>query len=119
MRPTQQEFASPRDWLLKLAAEEQGYSRLVADSGGMGRAAYRLARAQSSTQGTEPCLEDLQAAAALLASRLGGSGALPIQSLLPSARSVPPPASSLPPPAPSTRRRRPSQSRPRGSRASV
>ena len=112
MRPTQQEFASPREWLLKLAADEQGYGRLVAESGGMGRAAYRLARAQSSAQGGEPQLEDLQAAAALLASRVGGTGALPIKSLLPSARS-------MPPPAPSTRRRRPSQSRPRSTRASL
>ena len=119
MRPTQQEFASPKEWLLKLAAEEQGYGRLVTESGGMGRAAYRLARAQSSAHGTEPCLEEMQAAAALLASHLGGSGALPIKSLLPSARSLPPPATSSPPPAPSTRRRRPSQSRPRGNRASA
>ena len=112
MRPTKEEFASPQEWLLKLAADDDGYRRLVAESGGTGRAAYRLARAHSSALGSEPQLEDLQAAAALLASRLGGTSALPIKSLLPSARS-------LPPPAPSTHRRRPSQTRARGSRVSV
>ncbi len=112
MRPTKEEFASPRAWLLKLATEEHAYSRLVAESGGTGRAAYRLARAQNSSLGGEPQLDDLQAAAAFLASRLGGTSVLPIKSLLPSARS-------LPPPAPSTHRRRPSQSRARGSRLSV
>ena len=112
MRPTQQEFADPKQWLQRLASEESGYSRLVSESGGTGRAAYRLARAHIGAQGIEPQLEDLQAAAALLAARLGGEAALPIKSLLPSPRS-------LPPPAPSSRRRRPSQSRPRSNRASV
>ena len=112
MRPTQQEFANPGEWLVRLSEEQHGYNRLVSESGGMGRAAYRLARAKSAAQGTEPCLDDLQAAAALLASRVGSGGALPIKSLLPAARS-------LPPPAPSSRRRSPSQSRPSASRASV
>ena len=112
MRPTQQEFAQPKEWLTRLAQESDGYSRLVRESGGTGRAAYRLARAHSSAQGSEPSLEELQAAAKLLASRLGGSGALPIQSLLPGARSAPPPA-------PSSRRRSPTKSRPRSSRASL
>ena len=114
MRPTQQEFANPREWLLRLAAESDGYRRLVGESGGTGRAAYRLARAQcSASQTAEPCLEDLQAAAALLADRLGGASFLPIQSLLPSARSQPPPAPSA------GRRASSGQPRPRSSRASV
>jgi hypothetical protein len=92
MRPTQQEFASPREWLTRLAEESDGYRRLVRESGGTGRAAYRLARARCSAMlGREPYLEDLQAAAELLATRLGSGGALPIQSLLPSAKSAPPP----------------------------
>jgi hypothetical protein len=91
MRPTQQEFANPRVWLTQLAEESDGYRRLVRESGGTGRAAYRLARARcSATLGTEPRLEDLQAAAELLATRLGSGGALPITSLLPSAKSAPP-----------------------------
>lgn len=91
MRPTQQEFANPREWLTRLAAESDGYRRLVRESGGTGRAAYRLARARcSATLGTEPCLEDLQVAAELLAARLGSGGALPITSLLPGAKSTPP-----------------------------
>jgi hypothetical protein len=91
MRPTQEEFANPREWLTRLAAESDGYRRLVRESGGTGRAAYRLARARcSATLGTEPCLEDLQVAAELLAARLGSGGALPITSLLPGAKSTPP-----------------------------
>lgn len=96
MRPTQEEFANPREWLARLASERDGYRRLLRESGGTGRAAYRLARAQcSATLGTEPRLEDLQAAAALLAARLGSGGALPITSLLPGAKSTPP----APPPS--------------------
>jgi len=114
MRPTQQEFASPREWLIRLARESDGYRRLVRESGGTGRAAYRLARARcSSTFGSEPCLEDLQAAAELLATRLGSGGALPIQSLLPSAKS------SAPPPTPTPERRAAEKSRLRDSRASI
>jgi|GEM_PF-1278097 len=91
MRPTQQEFANPREWLTELAEESDGYRRLVRESGGAGRAAYRLARARcSAAHGGEPCLEDLQAAAQLLATKLGSGGSLPIKSLLPSARSVAP-----------------------------
>ncbi len=141
MRPTQQEFANPDQWLLRLAAEDEGYRKLVSDSGGAARAAYRLARARCSVAGSgEPQLEDLQSAAALLAVRLGSGGALPIQSLLPGApsslppaptsvplparsvqppaRSLPPPATSAPPPAPSNRRSAP-KSRPHSSRVSV
>ena len=121
MRPTQQEFANPREWLTALAKESDGYRRLVRESGGAGRAAYRLARARcAATLGGEPCLEDLQAAAVLLATRVGSGGALPITSLLPSARSTPPgPASSLPPgaksapPTPPSAERRASKSRSR------
>ncbi len=112
MRPTQQEFASPREWLTRIAQESDGYRRLVRESGGTGRAAYRLARARCSTLGGEPCLDDLQAAAELLATRLGSGGALPIKSLLPGARSTPPAA-------PSLERRAAAKSRPRTNRASV
>lgn len=98
MRPTQLEFANPREWLTELAEERDGYRRLVRESGGAGRAAYRLARARcSAAHGTEPCLEDLQAAAELLATKLGSGGALPIKSLLPSPRSVAPSAKSAAP----------------------
>lgn len=112
MRPTQQEFANPREWLTRLAQESDGYRRLVRESGGMGRAAYRLARARCAAFGGEPSLEDLQAAAELLSTRLGSGVTLPIKSLLPGAKS-------LPPPAPSTARRTAAKSRPRASRVSV
>jgi len=135
MRPTQQEFAHPEQWLLRLESEPNAYGKLVSESHGSGRAAYRIARARCSVLGSgEPRLDDLQSAAALLAARLGGAGALPIRSLLPgapsalppAASSVQPPAPSLPapalsapPPAPSSRRRNGSKSRPHASRVSV
>lgn len=100
MRPTQQEFASPREWLSQIAEEADGYRRLVRESGGTGRAAYRLARARcSAAHGGEPSLEDLQAAAQLLATKLGSGGTLPIKSLLPGpgGKSAPPVAKSVAP----------------------
>ena len=114
MRPTQQEFANPREWLTRLAEESDGYRRLVRESGGTGRAAYRLARARCSVTlvGSQPCLDDLQAAAELLATRLGSGGTLPIKSLLPSARSTP--AS-----APSSERGAASRARSRSNRISA
>ena len=113
MRPTQQEFANPREWLTRIDEASDGYRRLVRESGGTGRAAYRLARARcSATHGSDPCLDDLQAAAGLLATRLGSGGALPIKSLLPGAKSTPPAA-------PSSNLRSPSPSRSRASRVSV
>ena len=91
MRPTQLEFANPREWLIRLAAGSDGYRLLVSESQGFGRAAYRLARARCKADDLgEPCLDDLQAAAALLADRLGNGATLPIKSLLPSPRSQPP-----------------------------
>jgi len=91
MRPTRLEFANPREWLIGLAEERDGYRRLVDESQGFGRAAYRLARARCEATGAgEPRLDDLQAAATLLANCLGSGGALPIRSLLPSPRSQPP-----------------------------
>jgi hypothetical protein len=120
MRPTEQEFANPQEWLSRLAEESDGYRRLVRESGGTGRAAYRLARARCSALGSEPRLEDLQSAAVLLASQLGSGGTLPIKSLLPSAKSAPPiaPSSLVPgaksaPPAPPSAGRRASKSRSR------
>jgi len=115
MRPTREEFAHPLEWLTQLDQERDGYRRLVRESGGTGRAAYRLARARcAAATGDEPCLEDLQAAAALLAIQVGSGGALPIQSLLPNAKSAPPP-----PPAPSSKRRAASKSRPDADRINV
>jgi len=113
MRPTQQEFAHPREWLTRLATETDGYRRLLTESGGLGRAAYRLARARCAPGGGEPCLEDLQAAAALLAQKLGGEGALPIKSLLPRPRSAPPLSPS------GVQRVAGAKSRPRASRVSA
>ncbi|HET7541682.1 MAG TPA: hypothetical protein VFK05_17530 [Polyangiaceae bacterium] len=100
MHPIQLEFANPGDWLTRLAEESDGYRRLVRESGGATRAAYRLARARCSatlSRSREPELSDLEAAAQLLAEKVGSHGALPIKSLLPSAKSAPPDAKSAPP----------------------
>lgn len=100
MRTPCQEFANPQEWLNRLAEEPDGYRRLVTESRGSGRAAYRLARARCAAAGVgEPRLGDLQAAAALLAEHLGTGGALPIRSLLPGPRSQAPAAVSQPPAA--------------------
>lgn len=130
MRPLPLEFADPREWLIRLGSETDGFRRLVTESGGSARAAYRMARARcSASHGAEPSLEDLQAAAASLAKRIGSSSQLPITSLLPPPRSTPPAASvaslatvSAPPPAPSSLRKQTlsgSKSRPRASRVSL
>ena len=129
-----QEHVQPEEWLIRLATEEDGYARLVEESGGMARAAYRLASARSKVEaaGDPPTLDDFQAAARLLASRIGRGGALPITSLLVSDSDI---ASlratqvavetalrSLPPPAPSAHRReraRAERSRARQSRPSA
>ena len=135
MRKTQLEIADPRAWLASLAVESEGYRRLVGESRGMARAAYRLARARCLVDFDDaPRLEDLQAATAFLCARLGGHTVLPITSLLPppldaarTSSSVPaaptarqegrPLERSFPPPAPSSLRL--SQSRPQADRASL
>jgi hypothetical protein len=85
MTKANEELTSPREWLRRFAEERDGYTRLLKESGGPARAAYRLARARcraESTSGAEPTLEDLQAAHRLLAGRMGRGGALPITSVL-------------------------------------
>lgn len=81
MTKAHEELTSPDEWLHRL--EREGYGRLVDESGGIARAAYRLARARCKVEsGAPPALDDLQAAARLLAARVGRGGALPITSVL-------------------------------------
>ena len=116
MRKTQLEIADPAAWLRSLAADSAGFSRLVSESKGMARAAYRLARAHCSIEtGASPSLDDLQEATTWLAARLGVAAALPIKSVLPGA--VQEVTRSVAPPAPSSRRQ--SKSRPEASRVSL
>ena len=85
MARAQEELKNPEAWLRRLAEERGGYQRLIHESGGRARAAYRLARARcrvESAAAPSPTLEDLQAAARLLAARVGHGGALPITSVL-------------------------------------
>jgi len=134
MAKAKQELVQPEEWLIRLATEEGGYARLVEESGGMARAAYRLASARCKVEagGTPPTLEDLQAAARLLASRIGRGGTLPITSLLVSDSDIAALRATqaaletalrtLPPPAPSATRReraRGERSRARQSRPSA
>lgn len=110
MRKTELEISDPSLWLRQVCEDPGGFARLVHESHGMVRAAYRLARAHCTVERSEaPSLEDLQVTTALLAAGLGTRAALPIQSLLPGARTPPrrpssPPAepavarSALPPP---------------------
>jgi len=75
----------PAEWLRWLAEEPDGYRVLLAQAGGLARAAYRLASARCRAQGgvgETPTLRELQAAALLLAGQLGMADRLPITSLL-------------------------------------
>lgn len=85
MSPRRIEHERPNEWLRSLAENPEAYAALVAEAGGLTRAAYRVAsarcRAQSST-GETPTLRELQAAALMLAQVLGVVESLPITSLL-------------------------------------
>jgi len=85
MARAQEELKNPEVWLRRLADDRDGYQRLISESGGRARAAYRLARARCRIEwgaSASPTLEDLQEAARLLAARVGHGGALPITSVL-------------------------------------
>ncbi|HEY3664516.1 MAG TPA: hypothetical protein VGL19_00905, partial [Polyangiaceae bacterium] len=72
MRKTPIEIADPAQWLRQLAEDSAGYHRLVSESKGLARAAYRLARARCTIEtGDAPSLRDLKAAVAELGARLG------------------------------------------------
>jgi hypothetical protein len=79
------EHERPNEWLRSLAENPDAYEALVAEAGGLARAAYRLASAGCRAQGSaneNPTLRELQAAALMLAQRLGVVETLPITSLL-------------------------------------
>lgn len=85
MSPARLELERPSEWLRWLAEEPDAYEVLVAQSGGLARAAYRVASARCRVQGglgTTPTLRELQASALLIAQRLGVVETLPITSLL-------------------------------------
>lgn len=85
MSPWRLEHERPSEWLRWLAEEPDAYEVLVAQAGGLARAAYRLASARCRVQsgvGATPTLRELQVAALTLAQRLGVAETLPITSLL-------------------------------------
>lgn len=129
MAKANEELTQPQAWLRRIAEEQGGYARLISESGGAARAAYRLARARCKVElaSTEPTLEELQAAARLLAARVGRGGALPITSVLASDAditglqavhsTVEGALRSQPPPAPSSKQRRVSRGEARNAEA--
>lgn len=84
MSPSRLERERPSEWLRWLAEAPDAYGILVAYSGGFARAAYRLASVRCRLQGSGdvPTLRELQAAATLIAQRVGQPETLPISSLL-------------------------------------
>jgi hypothetical protein len=83
MSPRRIEHERPNEWLRSLAENPEAYAVLVAEAGGLARAAYRVASARCRAQGSAtPTLRELQAAALMLAQRLGVVDTLPITSLL-------------------------------------
>lgn len=84
MSPLRLEQERPSEWLRWLAEEPDAYQVLIVHSGGLARAAYRIASARCRCQvgGQTPTLRELQAAALNIAERLGTLESLPITSLL-------------------------------------
>ena len=83
MRITQEEREYPSEWLERLLEDRKACARLLLESGGLGKAAYRVARAQCSadTAGPgAPTVRQLSAAARLIAARTGREADLPISS---------------------------------------
>src|SRR4051812_34008766 len=102
------EHERPTEWLRSLAEEPDAYRLLLAQAGGLARAAYRVASARCRAQasGETPTLRELHAAALTIAERLGALDTLPITSLLasdceeqglPVIGPLPRPPSSIPP----------------------
>jgi hypothetical protein len=85
MSPIRLELERPSEWLRWLAEAPEAYEALVAQTGGLARAAYRVASARCRVQGdagATPTLRELQAAALTIANRVGLVETLPITSLL-------------------------------------
>lgn len=85
MSHRQLERERPTEWLRWLAEEPDAFHMLLAQNGGLACAAYRLASARCRAQGglgATPTLRELQAAALVIAGRVGLEETLPITSLL-------------------------------------
>lgn len=64
----------PIEWLLNLVSENDGYARLIEDSGGLAPAAWKLAEARCRSRETSthiPSRIEVRAAARDLAMKLG------------------------------------------------
>lgn len=75
------EHERPAEWLRWLAESPDGYHQLLAQGGGLSRAAYRVASARCRAHGRPsgtPTLRELQAAAVMLVDVLGTPDSLPM-----------------------------------------
>ena len=83
MRITRAEREQPREWLERLGREHESLFYLVAQSGGLAQAAYRVASAARRVENArrpEPSVRELKAAARMIAARTGVDESLPIWS---------------------------------------
>ena len=83
MSPQRIELERPAEWLRWLAESPDGYRQLAVQAGGLARATFRLASARCRAHGDAvPTLRELEAAAVLLAARLGMTEGFPVSALL-------------------------------------
>jgi hypothetical protein len=79
------ELDRPSEWLRRLEEDPALYEHLLSDSGGLARAAYRLARARCQAQEVScrvPTLREVKAAAQSLVRHCGPIADLPLPSVL-------------------------------------
>ena len=75
-----EEMERPAEWLRRIDEADDGYTRLVRESGNLALAAHRLARAKRRVQQTDdgiPTLREVLAAASVIADRAHGPVDLP------------------------------------------
>jgi len=92
MRTSREEILNPGEWLRQVVRDDEQLLKLLLGSGGLARAAYRLARAQCrACDGVdrEPTLGELKLAARVIAHRTGRDSLLPIEPAQPPPRSDP------------------------------
>jgi hypothetical protein len=80
-----EEMERPAEWLRRIDEADDGYTRLVSESGNLALAAHRLARAKRRVQHTHdgiPTLREVLAAASVIADRSRGTLDLPPRSVL-------------------------------------
>jgi hypothetical protein len=80
-----EEMERPAEWLRRIEEADDGYARLVSESGNLALAAHRLARAKRRVQHTHdgiPTLREVMAAATVIAGRSHAAVAVPPPAIL-------------------------------------